>query len=216
MKILYLRDNVVSTTEALVENDGDGVKFVIPPKGFRLVDIQIGSRSEKCAVKKNDYRFTLKDKSVPGREIVNLSKIVWSHKASVLAVFGNPKPAESRKTEQETPKTENGPPNLTSVLPLDDKVSLNHSSGDFEKNFKALVREHGRGSDSLLTATFLVRSMSPGDKAELNNNLMSNGIKTSDDLERLLSKWKSEALLANRGPKRALRRNKTLSAGYER
>jgi hypothetical protein len=108
------------------------------------------------------------------------------------------------------------PRGLGRVLPLDEKKSLHHCSGDFEKNFKALVREQGYGADSLLTAKILVSSMSPGDRSELNNNLLSNGVKNSAALERLLSRWKSEALLANQGHERIRPPKRTLAAAMER
>jgi hypothetical protein len=108
------------------------------------------------------------------------------------------------------------PPQIRSVLPLDEKNALHHNSGDFEKNFKALVREQGYGADSLLTAKILVASMSPADKSDLNKNLLSSGVRNSAALERLLAKWKSEVLLANHGHERTRPLKRTLAAGFER
>jgi hypothetical protein len=110
----------------------------------------------------------------------------------------------------------NYPPQAGSVLLLNEKNTLRHSSGEFEKNFKSLIREQGYGADSLLTAKILAASMSPADKSELNKNLISSGIRNQDALERLLSKWKSEALLANHGRERARPLKRTLAAGLER
>jgi hypothetical protein len=125
-------------------------------------------------------------------------------------------PESAFNTNKDIKKKESNSKNLLNVLPLKKHISLNHGSGDFEKNFKALVREQGTGADSLLTAKFLVYSMPPGDKAELNKNFLSNGVKNTGDLERLLAKWKSEALLANHKPEHTLRQKQTVSAGYER
>jgi hypothetical protein len=215
MKVFYLRDNIVDVGEAHTENNDDDVKFVIPPKGYRLVDIQIGFTSKVCAVKKNDHRYTIfTDKAVYSYEFVDFTKVVWTQAAAVL--YKKSTAVKNRKPEPESPQRVSGRKNLRTVLPLDTHISLNHSSGDFERNFKSLIREQGSGANSLLTAKFLVYSMSPGDKSELNKNLLSNGIKSPDDLNRLLSKWRSEALLANQKPERTPRRRQTVSAGYER
>jgi hypothetical protein len=225
MKIFYLRDNMISVGEARTE---DGGRSVIPPENHRLVTIKIGSHFELCAVKKNDYRYTLE--GLGNSETIALSKVAWTKPAldlyekkvvwtkSAAALYEKYKKSavpKGKKTEPEAKKTP-GRQTLLSVLPLKTPISLNHSSGDFEKNFKSLVREQGSGASSLMTAKFLVYSMPPGDKSELNKNLLSNGVKGPDDLKRLLSKWRSEALLANQKPEQTLHRKKSLSAGYER
>jgi hypothetical protein len=213
MKIFYLRDNVVGTGEVRT----DGGRSIIPPIGCRFVKIETAFSSEVCAVKKNDYRYTLQ--YLWNREIIDLSKVVWTKSAADLyKKYGGKEPvfAKKRKPEPEAQKKANGRQTLLSVLPFDTRVSLSHSSGDFEKNFKSLIREQGSGANSLMIAKFLVSSLPPGDKSELNKNLLSNGVKNSGDLTRLLAKWRSEALLANRKPERASRQRQTLSAEYER
>jgi hypothetical protein len=212
IKIFCLRGNVLDVTETHVDQWNQVKGIILPPKDHRLVQMETGV---SCAVKLRDHRYTVTNSS--GKETVDFSKVVWTHKAAVLAGYESSAAKRGWKAEPETAlKRENGRPDPLGILPQDENLSLNHSSGDFEKNFKALVREQGRGADSLLTAKFLVCSMSPVDKSELNKNLLSNGLKTPGDLERLLSKWKSEALLANHTPQRAPRRKRTVSAGYER
>jgi hypothetical protein len=208
MKIFYLRNNVLGTGEVRTENGG---RDIVPPEGYRLVEIIMRFSSKVCAVKENDQRYTLTHLRC---ETVDLTKVIWTQAATALAGCEKPDPAQDRNTE--TQKKESGRQTLMSVLPLKKHVSLNHGSGDFEKNFKTLIREQGNGADSLLTAKFLVYSMPPGDKAELNKNLLSNGLKNTGDLERLLAKWRSEALLANHGHKRSVPHSRTLQAGMER
>jgi hypothetical protein len=218
MKIFYLRDNVVGMGEVRTE---DGGRSIIPPEGCRLVKIRTEFSSTLCAVKKNDYRHTIQ--GLGNYETVDLSKVVWTKSAADVykkkcggKIPGFTKKQKPEKPEPVTQKKPNDRQTLLSVLPFDTRLSLNHSSGEFEKNFKSLIREQGSGADSLMTARFLVYSMPPGDKSELNKNLLSNGVKSSGDLTRLLSKWRSETLLANHKPERTLRRGQTLSAEYER
>jgi hypothetical protein len=206
MKIFYLRDNIVSVGNAITE---DGGKSVIPPKNYRLVEIETGFRYSICAVKKNDHRYTLKGPGTP--EVVDASKVLWTKSAAALY-----KKASGRELNPEALKKTNARQTLQSILPLHTHISLSRSSGDFEKNFKSLIREQGSSANSLMTAKFLVYSMPPGEKSELNKNLLASGIKGPDDLTRLLSKWRSEALVISQKPERSLRRRQTLAAEYER
>jgi hypothetical protein len=66
--------------------------------------------------------------------------------------------------------------------------------GKFEKQFKALIREQGTGSSPSLTAQYLFTTMAYSDKKKLNHSLTAMGIQTKSDMEKLLQRWKSEAL----------------------
>ena len=68
------------------------------------------------------------------------------------------------------------------------------NSSVFEKTFKELVREQGGLSSPISTATFMLSLMSGADKNEFAINLNNMGIKNVYSFERLLSKWKYEAL----------------------
>lgn len=71
---------------------------------------------------------------------------------------------------------------------------LEHTSSNFEKNFKDLVREQGGASSPFATAQAMLKYMSGTEKSKLAASLKGMGIKDPVSFERLLSKWKSEAL----------------------
>jgi hypothetical protein len=66
--------------------------------------------------------------------------------------------------------------------------------GKFERQFKALVREQGSGSSPNLTAQYIFATMAYTDKRKLNVSLKAMGVKTNTDMQKLLQRWKSEAL----------------------
>jgi hypothetical protein len=66
--------------------------------------------------------------------------------------------------------------------------------GKFEARFKALMREQGTGSSPEAAAQYLFAAMAYSDKKKLNHSLQATGIKTKGDMEKLLQRWKSEAL----------------------
>ena len=66
--------------------------------------------------------------------------------------------------------------------------------GKFERHFKALIREQGSDSSPGVTAHYIFTTMAYSDKKKLNHSLGAMGIKTKTDMEKLLQRWKSEAL----------------------
>jgi hypothetical protein len=66
--------------------------------------------------------------------------------------------------------------------------------GKFERQFKALVREQGSGSSPSLTAQYIFSTMTYSDKKKLNHSPLAMGVKTTTDMQKLLQRWKSEAL----------------------
>lgn len=71
---------------------------------------------------------------------------------------------------------------------------LEHTSSNFEKNFKQMVKEQGSTCIPFATASTMVSFMSQNEKKNLSQSLKDMGVRNSSDLEALLSKWKSEAL----------------------
>ena len=71
---------------------------------------------------------------------------------------------------------------------------IENVSSDFEKNFKMLVREQGVSCVPMATASTMVKFMPGAEKEKLAVSLKNIGIQNGNDLERLLSKWKNEAL----------------------
>jgi hypothetical protein len=66
--------------------------------------------------------------------------------------------------------------------------------GTFEKHFKSLIREQGAPSSPMATARYLFSAMPYSEKRKLNVSLNAMGIKSNEDMERLLHKWTAEAL----------------------
>lgn len=69
-----------------------------------------------------------------------------------------------------------------------------HTASDFERNFKSLIREQGSGSSPFQTASTMLSFMEVSEKKKLSESLTTRGVRDSYDLERLLDKWKNEAL----------------------
>lgn len=74
------------------------------------------------------------------------------------------------------------------------KDPIVHTAGSFEDNFKKLIRKQGFGASPMNTAQVMVRTMSGSEKKKLFNSLNAIGVKSGEDLENLLSKWRDEAL----------------------
>jgi hypothetical protein len=88
-------------------------------------------------------------------------------------------------------RTNRLPPGLPS---LEENRAQVTPRGRFEKQFKALIREQGSGSSSNRTAQYIFTTMAYSDKKKLNHSFKAMGIKTNADMEKLLQRWKSEAL----------------------
>jgi len=73
--------------------------------------------------------------------------------------------------------------------------------GNFEKHFKALMREQGHGASPQVAAEYLLSTMPYTEKRKLNTSLVTMGIKSREDMEKLLHKWKAEALKGIAAPK---------------
>ncbi|WP_149554548.1 hypothetical protein [Treponema pectinovorum] len=69
-----------------------------------------------------------------------------------------------------------------------------HSASDFEKNFKALVREQGPLCIPLATADTMLAFMNTSERKKLAGGLSAIGVTNSLAWEHLLDKWKDEAL----------------------
>lgn len=74
------------------------------------------------------------------------------------------------------------------------KKTLEHTATDFEKNFKELVREQGSLCIPRATANTMLAFMPVAEKRKLGEGLTRNGITGEGEWERLLEKWKNEAL----------------------
>jgi hypothetical protein len=72
--------------------------------------------------------------------------------------------------------------------------------GTFEKHFKSLIREQGASSSPAAAAQYLFSAMPYSEKRKLNVSLNAMGIKSNQDMERLLHTWTAEALKGITGP----------------
>jgi hypothetical protein len=85
--------------------------------------------------------------------------------------------------------------------------------GRFEKQFKSIIREQGSASSPNRTAQYIFATMAYSDKKKLNRSFEAMGIKTSANMEKLLQRWKSEALRERPLPARSPSRERE---GYGR
>jgi hypothetical protein len=96
---------------------------------------------------------------------------------------------------------------LPPVLPaLEENRAQATPKGKFERQFKALTREQGSGSSPSLTAQYIFSAMAHSDKKKLGRSFEAMGIKTNNDMEKLLQRWKSEALRERPLPRRSFSR----------
>lgn len=71
---------------------------------------------------------------------------------------------------------------------------LEHTATDFERNFKTLVKEQGSLCIPQATAQTMLSFMDNAEKRKLSESFSQLGVRNSLDLERLLDRWKAEAL----------------------
>lgn len=74
------------------------------------------------------------------------------------------------------------------------KNELEHTSSNFEKNFKQLVKEQGSTCIPFSTFTTMVTLMKENERKTLAQSFGQMGVRNNSDLEALLTKWKNEAL----------------------
>jgi hypothetical protein len=79
MKIFTLRGKTLAYTYVKTDFDNN----IIPPKGWRIVMLQVWNEVEPCLVAENDYRYTYT--CIDGAEAVDLDKVVWNDGAMAMA-----------------------------------------------------------------------------------------------------------------------------------
>ena len=99
-----------------------------------------------------------------------------------------------RKIEQDNIRRMQKKKTLLSFFAEKHEKVLDASSSSFEKNFKELVKEQGAACSPFATAQAMLAYMPGLEKAKLSESLSTMGIEDSNGLERLLTKWKNEAL----------------------
>lgn len=97
---------------------------------------------------------------------------------------------EQRKVQRSFFKKESF---LTKMTEKKERI-IEHSSSEFERNFKRLVREQGSLCIPRATADTMLAFMSGSEKKKFAESLNSRGVTDSMSWERLLDKWKNEAL----------------------
>lgn len=89
------------------------------------------------------------------------------------------------------------------------KNELEHTSSNFEKNFKQLVKEQGSTCIPFSTFSTMVTFMKENERKTLAKSFSQMGVRNNSDLEALLSKWKSEALHPEYVQQRKKKRTRT-------
>lgn len=83
---------------------------------------------------------------------------------------------------------------------------LEHTASDFERNFKRLAKEQGSLCIPRATAQTMLSFMDNMEKEKLSQSFYQLGVRSGGDLERLLDKWKREALNPEISEERSFRR----------
>ena len=96
------------------------------------------------------------------------------------------------------------------------KYELVHTSSNFEKNFKQLVKEQGSTCIPFSTFTTMVTLMKENERKTLAKSFGQMGVRNNSDLEALLSKWKSEALHPEYVQQRKKKRTRTYFISHTR
>lgn len=89
------------------------------------------------------------------------------------------------------------------------KNELEHTSSNFEKNFKQLVKEQGSTCIPFSTFSTMVTLMKENERKTLAQSFSQMGVRNNFELEALLSKWKSEALHPEYVQQRKKKRTRT-------
>jgi len=85
-------------------------------------------------------------------------------------------------------------PSLKEYFSEKKSITEKTTTNTFEKNFKELVKEQGSSCVPFTAASTMIQYMNEHEKETLSASFSQMGVKNSNDLERLLSKWKTEAL----------------------
>ena len=96
------------------------------------------------------------------------------------------------------------------------KNELEHTSSNFEKNFKQLVKEQGSTCITFSTFSTMVTLMKENERKTLAQSFSQMGVRNNFELEALLSKWKSEALHPEYVQQRKKKRTRTHFISYTR
>lgn len=99
-----------------------------------------------------------------------------------------------KMAQNELKRQQNKKSSLLEMFSEKREKELEHSSSNFERNFKQLVKEQGATCSPFQTAATMVSLMSGMEKKKLCASFAQMGIKNNNDLESLLSKWKNETL----------------------
>lgn len=150
--------------------DKTGEEFIFVNSGTRMNKKRILVLGEDFQIKLSDLKFL---KESIAREII---------KKDVKFIYEKIAVKEKAREKKAT---------VTGILKDD---TINNNAGSFEKNFKSIIKKYGAGMSAMATACFMIKTMPASEKKNLQNSLSALGVKSSEDLNNLLAKWKKEAL----------------------
>lgn len=145
-------------------------------------------------------RIVVLDDSFSGNDIQNLKKNLLRElfRRDVEKIYDKIEAAERERQRQEKKEKTFLSAFISGVNPLQ------NTAGEFERNFKTLIRKQGYGASSAATVSAMVSTMSGGEVRKLNRTLAAMGVRSGEDFQNLLSRWRTEALEENiRQPQRA-------------
>jgi hypothetical protein len=208
-----LADFIMASYPRLTQNLLNGSIYIIPKTPFseRVIPVMVNAAAKGTVVSVRDAQGKLKlyanagkDKAGNKKRVLVLDghendaakqdrrRIMAYHilKNDIQYVFDNEKYFRANRPLSVFPAREE---NRAGITP----------KGKFERQFKALIREQGSGSSPGVTAQYLFSTMTYSDKKRLNHSLSASGVTTRPDMEKLLQRWKSEALREKPLPQRA-------------
>lgn len=101
--------------------------------------------------------------------------------------------AREEEIKQQRKLSGRKPSFVNTIVEKKEKIK-EHTASEFERNFKLLVKEQGTLCIPRATADTMLAFMNGPEKSKLAGSLSSIGVKDSLSWERLLDKWKTEAL----------------------
>jgi hypothetical protein len=206
-----LAEFIMASYPRLTQNLLNGSVYTVPKTPFseRIIPALINAANKGTVVSVRDARGKLKiyanagkdDKGTKKRILVldghekdtaknNHRRLLAYHilKNDIQYVFRNETYLRTR-------------PSLPRPPALQENRDRATPKGKFERQFKSLIREQGSGSSPNVTAQYIFTTMAYSDKKKVNHSLNAMGVKTKTDMDKLLQRWKSEALRETPNPR---------------
>lgn len=186
--------NFVDTTQMKHASKQDILRFVGRTEKGTIVKWKDEEGNEIYLVNNGKDVFTNKKRILILGPHLNKSDLNELKKTMYGAVLKRDLQHIYKKIQREEERKQKRGESLYDYFTRKKEQKLEHTSSNFEKNFKQLVKEQGATCIPFTTASTMIAFMSDNEKKKLSQSLKDIGVRNSSDLEALLSKWKSEVL----------------------